>query len=987
MTNNEENNIEIKNKFIIFNVQRNYKFLSNYLINFQKHINICYDLNILSLYQRNIVIGKIYEIVKDLNSSYNDFIINKISNNYNLLDKYLDVDLPNSDDSTFFNVRNYFKHLYNLTFKTEINNILYPLDLKRLEIVKLSEKYGCSNIKLILEIFLKLDLKQIFSEYTNIYLSFLNKIFLPLEFKCINKQFKKIKSEASDLSLLDIISSDENENIDPEESLVKYIEDINIYIKNINNDELLNKIVCIEIKYYNSTIIFDGIFQNDSINLYMKTCQISNKILYYKKKLLESKLIKCRATKKFSKSFFKTLTIHEILSYSSINFINFIDTNYDKYMNLIGKSFMNIMKEFIKKNNTITDMYTTIRLLLLGNEENINVAGLLFEITKEKKINSYLIYDLIYKNLNYVSQIKLKKTISNMKDELKKLQSMNIDEIDFKKQILSIKNMPLNVKGLALEKVEEMKSSNNEYYKQLQYVKTLLKFPWSSPNDDMIFHELNKDLSRRQHFISSIEDKLCKLTYGHKEAKNSLLQIIGKWITNPTSGGSVISLVGPPGVGKTLLARSVSEALNIPFTQITLGGQNDGELLHGHGYTYSGSQPGMIIKKMVEVGKSRCIFYFDELDKACSKNGSNEIANILIHLTDPNMNKSFQDRFFQGIDFPLDKVIMIFSYNDSSLIDPILLDRFKEIETKPYSVNDKLQIVKNFMFKELCQSIGFDNNDFIIDDEVIKFIINKYTYEAGVRDIKRKLESILLNLNVDKLYQRGVFENNNSTVTLNQKIVVDILEKPKLEIQKVHKAPICGVINGLYATTNGGGGIVPIQIFSNFYNNDSPFSLRLTGCQGDVMKESVQCSLTCAIDYISKNIKKYKIKNLKEYLENNWKSGFHVHAPSGATPKDGPSAGCAFTTAFISRILDKPILNTVAMTGEIDLLGFVTKIGGLEYKINGAKKAGVTKICISRENEDDYNKIKKEDKELLDGIEIVLVDTIDDIIPHALVNN
>ena len=573
-----------------------------------------------------------------------------------------------------------------------------------------------------------------------------------------------------------------------------------------------------------------------------------------------------------------------------------------------------------------------------------------------------------------------------MKDELKKIQNMSSDDIDFKKQILSLKNMPLNVKSLALEKVEEMKSSNNEYYKQLQYVKTLLKFPWSSPNDDVLFHELNKDISRRRHFISTIEDKLKKLTYGHKEAKNSLLQIIGKWITNPESGGSVISLVGPPGVGKTLLARSVSEVLNIPFAQITLGGQNDGELLHGHGYTYSGSQPGMIIKKMVEVSKSRCILYFDELDKACSKNGSNEITSILIHLTDPNMNKSFQDRFFQGVDFPLDKVIMIFSYNDSSLIDPILMDRFKEIETKPYSVNDKLNIARKFMFKEICNLIGFNNDIFELSDDVIKYIIDKYTYEAGVRDLKRKLENILLNLNVDRLYQRGIFENNINKISITEKVVIDILEKPTLEIQHIHKESLIGVINGLYATRNGGGGIVPIQVFSNFFNSETPFSLRLTGCQGDVMKESVQCSLTCAIDHINNNLEKYGIENLKEYLEKKWKSGFHVHAPSGATPKDGPSAGCAFTTAFISRILEKKINHKVAMTGEIDLLGFITKIGGLEYKINGAKKAGVTQILISRENEEDYDKIKKEDPELFNDMEIILVDKIDDIIPYALLD-
>ena len=981
---------DIKNKFIIFNIQRNYKFLSKYLANLQNHINYCYDINIISLYQRNIVIGKIYELVKDLNAAYNEFIINKMDNNCNILDKYLDIKLENFNDSTFFNGRNYLKNLYNLTFKNEINTILYPLDTKRFDIIKLSEKYGALDIKSILEIILKLDLKIIYSEYTNIYLDFLNKLFIPLKFNISDQQFKKINILSHELSSIDLsvddLSLDEYSNNDEtEDNIYKYIDDINIYIKNVNNDEILNRVVCIEIKYYNKTVIIEGLFIQDSINIYVKTCQISNKFLYYKKKLLENKLVKCRATRKFSKSFFKTLTIFEILSYNN-DFIDFIDNNYDKYMILIGKTFMNIMKEFIKKNNTITDMFTTIRLLLLGNEENINIAGLLFEITKEKKINSNLIYDLIDKNLNYVSQIKLKKTISNMKDELKKIQSMTCDDVDFKKQILSLKNMPLSVKSLGLEKVEEMKSSNNEYYKQLQYVKTLLKFPWSSPNDDAIFHELNKDISRRKNFISNIEDKLKNLTYGHKEAKNSLLQIIGKWVTNPESGGSVISLVGPPGVGKTLLARSVSQVLNIPFAQITLGGQNDGELLHGHGYTYSGSQPGMIIKKMVEVGKSRCILYFDELDKACSKNGSNEITNILIHLTDPNMNKTFQDRFFQGVDFPLDKVIMIFSYNNSSSIDPILLDRFKEIETKPYSLNDKLNIVKKFMFDEICNLIGFNQNDFELSDDIIKFIIDKYTYEAGVRDIKRKIENILLNLNVDRLYQRGLFKDSSNKIKITEDIVVDILQKPKLEIEKIHKTPLIGIINGLYATKSGGGGIVPIQVFSNFFNSDTPFSLRLTGCQGDVMKESVQCSLTCAIDYISNNLEKYNIDNLKDYLEKKWKSGFHVHAPSGATPKDGPSAGCAFTTAFISRILEKKINNKVAMTGEIDLLGFVTKIGGLEYKINGAKKAGVTKILISRENEEDYENVKKDDPELFENMEIVLVDKIDDIISHALLD-
>ena len=169
---------------------------------------------------------------------------------------------------------------------------------------------------------------------------------------------------------------------------------------------------------------------------------------------------------------------------------------------------MNIMKDFIKKNNTLSDMYNTIRLLLLGNEENINIASLLFEITKDKKINSSMIYDTIYRNLCYVSQIKLKKASSMMRDELKKVQSLTIEDVDLKKQVLALKNMPLNIKAYAFEKIEEMKSSNNEYYKQLMYVKTLIKFPWPSPNDDLLFDELNINSTKRKAFITKIDSNL-----------------------------------------------------------------------------------------------------------------------------------------------------------------------------------------------------------------------------------------------------------------------------------------------------------------------------------------------------------------------------------------------------------------------------------------------------------------------------------------------
>ena len=397
----------------------------------------------------------------------------------------------------------------------------------------------------------------------------------------------------------------------------------------------------------------------------------------------------------------------------------------------------------------------------------------------------------------------------------------------------------------------------------------------------------------------------------------------------------------------------------------------------------------MIIKKMVETGNQRCILYFDELDKATSKNGKvNEISSILIHLTDPNMNSSFQDRFFQGIDFPLNKVIFIFSYNDSQLIYPILLDRIKEIKVNAYSLKDKIEIVKNFMLKELKTNVGLEKYNLVFSDKLIEELIDGYTNEAGVRGIKRLFENLLLNLNLDRIYSRGIFEksnNINSVLKIKKKDIVKYLDKRICDIQEIHKNPEVGIINGLYATTSGMGGIIPIQIFKNFSNNNK-FELKLTGKQGDVMKESVYCSYTAAMNYIYNNKEKYNIENIdSEYIEKEFKTGFHVHAPSTSTPKDGPSAGCAFTSAFISRILNKSIRNDIAMTGEIELTGKITKIGGLLYKLQGAKKAGIKLVFIPKENESDFMEIKKKNKNLINkNFQIKIVDNIKDIIDDIL---
>lgn len=937
-------------KYKLYVLQRKYKFISKILTNLQQHISYISKFNLITNVKRNSVLGKLYEINKDINKKYNFYINNELlSNSKNInvsedLFSYVESwdDIMQSIDSESYNDKNY--PFFNI------------ID----ELKQIMNEIGYINIEDLISSNQSFKWKNYYDKNTLSIIKEISSIFHPLSFS----------------------------SYDVEKQTTNFYWRIpTVFQKNDfleNTRELWIK----DIRYEKKYIKIEGFFKPDLLNIVIKTSQLEYPYLYKKKKDINKMLETTNfIDNKFSKSYLRHKYVGDIYCLSNEKLFEQLEEDYKQTIELANSTFLRIMKKFISKNTSIKHMFTIIFLLLLvKNDDCIDVACLLFGLTKEKKIGSQHICNIIYNNLSYYLQIKLKKNNNSIKEEYERIKKLSLDDIDYRKQVLSNKNIPDNVKNFALEKIEEMKSNNNEYYKQLTFVKYIIKFPWPSKSDDLFYNSLKNDHKKACDYLTKAEKNLTELSYGHKKAKESLLQTIGQWISNPESRGTSLGLVGPPGVGKTLLAKSISSALDIPFAQITLGGQNDGELLHGHGYTYSGSQPGMIIRKMVEAGKSRCILYFDELDKACSKHGQvNEITSILIHLTDPNMNKTFQDRFFQGIDFPLNKVIMIFSYNDSDLIDPILLDRLKEIKIKPYTTPEKIEIVNEFIFPEIIKNIGFDKNDIKFDKALTKFIIDKYTNEAGVRNIKRKIEEIMLKLNLDKIYSRNLFKTKKRPIKLKQSDVVKILDSPSLEIQKIPDKSEVGIINGLYATSNGDGGIIPIQIYNNLTSSEN-FEFKLTGNQGKVMKESVQCSYTTAIDHIKRNLDKYpQIKNLDELIKKEFKNGFHIHAPSTSTPKDGPSAGCAFTSAFISRILNKKIKRDIAMTGEIELTGQITKIGGLNYKLLGAKRAGVQTVFIPKENEKDYNEIKKKNPKLFSKkFKIVIVNNIDDIIPNIL---
>jgi ATP-dependent Lon protease len=433
------------------------------------------------------------------------------------------------------------------------------------------------------------------------------------------------------------------------------------------------------------------------------------------------------------------------------------------------------------------------------------------------------------------------------------------------------------------------------------------------------------------------------------------------------------------GLSKCLLD---DKGVSRPFGFIALGGSSHGSTLDGHNYTYVGSTWGRIVDILMESKCMNPIIFIDELDKVSKTEHGKEIIGILTHLIDTTQNDTFQDKYFTGIDLDLSKALFIFSYNDVNAIDKILLDRIHRIKFDNLTLDDKIIISKDYLLPEIYKSINIDKDIIVFKDEVLKYIIDNYTYEPGVRKLKEILFEIISEINLELLHQSIYINSIPYDIEIKEIKEKYLKDREKIRIKRVNDESMIGLMNGLWANSLGFGGIT--QIEATYFPSNTFLDFKLTGMQGDVMKESMNVAKSLAFKLTNKKVKSKLIKIFEETKM----QGIHIHCPEGSTPKDGPSAGTAITVCIYSLLNNKKIKNNVAITGEINLQGLVTKIGGLELKILGGIKAGVKEFIFPYENEKDYNKFyqKYSDKIYLSEIKFIKVNNIEEVLKYVFIS-
>lgn len=498
-----------------------------------------------------------------------------------------------------------------------------------------------------------------------------------------------------------------------------------------------------------------------------------------------------------------------------------------------------------------------------------------------------------------------------------------------------------------IERYKNLGNNSSESSVSRGYIETLLALPWDKVSKD------NKDIKNAIKVLD--EDH-----YGLKKVKDRIIEFLAVRSLTKKGESPIICLVGPPGTGKTSIARSVAKALDKEYVRISLGGVRDEAEIRGHRRTYIGAMPGRIVNGLKNAGVKNPLMLLDEIDKV-SNDYKGDTFSALLEVLDSEQNKRFVDHYIeQPVD--LSEVLFIATANSVQTIPRPLLDRMELIEVNSYSQNEKEHIAKEHLITKQIEKNGLNENQLSISDKAISHIINGYTKEAGVRNLERKLGEIC------RKVAREILEGDKKCVKITEKNLEKYLGKERFTFDEINKEDEVGIVRGLAWTSVGGD---TLQIEVNVMPGKGKFEL--TGKLGDVMKESARAG----ISYIRSISSQYGIA--QDFFE---KNDIHIHIPEGAVPKDGPSAGITMATAMLSAITNTKVRADVAMTGEITLRGRVLPIGGLKEKILAAKAAKVNLVLVPKKNK---SSIEELEKEIVTGIDIELVDTMEEVLSFALV--
>ncbi len=648
------------------------------------------------------------------------------------------------------------------------------------------------------------------------------------------------------------------------------------------------------------------------------------------------------------------------------------DVEIDAYLRSLKKAFISYMKaigdtnpEMIKGVEMDNDPWRLSDIIsgIVATKEADRLS--LLEISDLKKKIKKLLF-IIDEEISIIKlQKKIGKTVKDkadksqkeyfLREQIKAIQE-ELGEDDEESEISKLeeqiqnRNLPKEVKEKALYEVKRLKSmssNSSESNVTKTYIEWILDIPWEISTEENIDINFAEEIINRDHF-------------GLKDVKDRIIEFLAVKQISGDMKGPILCLVGPPGVGKTSIVRSIAESMNRKYSRIALGGMRDESEIRGHRKTYVGAMPGRIAYALKGAKSMNPVILLDEIDKI-SSSYKGEPSDALLEVLDSEQNNTFRDNYLE-VPMDLSKVLFIATANSLDTIPRPLLDRMEIIEVSGYTYEEKFNIAKKYLVNKQLKEHNVTNKIVKISDDAIRLVIEGYTRESGVRGLNRALGSLIRKALTEML------KKGNKSITVNSKKAEELLGKRFYSLETMDKDDKVGVVTGM-AWTAYGGDTLPVEAMVM----EGTGKLQLTGKLGDVMQESAKAAFT----YVRANAKKYGID-----VEFYKKKDVHIHVPEGAVPKDGPSAGVTMVTALVSALSEKKVKHNIAMTGEVTLTGRVLPIGGLKEKALAASRFGIDTIIIPKENEKDIDKIPDSVK---DSLNIITASHVDTVLENAII--